>query len=258
MRLGQLLKETRKAEWLAPRYMEYIANPDFAAEAEHAHKILTRPERDRSKGWSASSAGTCLRQQMYKARKAEAEPYNERALRALHNGSYMHLRHQTAGLVAGYLNEVEVAVEIPDFNVLGTMDGITSIEEIAEYKSINPRWYSEVAQFGPQKKHLRQVNAYMQASGINRARVLYENKGFGDLKEFLVEADEKAMAANTADWKELNDRLEDGTLPPMLPECMVQEGEFKWCPFAKTCLADQERSKLRIRRTSSSVDVSVT
>lgn len=241
---------------MIPQFYSYARNRDLETEAGHAAKILGRPERDRSLGWSASSAGTCLRAQLFKSRKADAKPFSDATMGHFQHGHYVHLKHQTAGLTAGYLIEAEASVSIPELNVLGTMDGIDSSDDVTEFKSINPRGFSGVKQFGPLDEHLHQVNAYMWASGRGRARILYENKADCQMVEYPLELDEKYDTANKRDWRELNDRAEDGSLPPMLPECQRQEGRFKWCPFADVCLMEHQsgRRKLRIRRTSSSGD----
>ena len=244
----------RKSYWIVPRYEAYLRNQDRETEAEHAKEIISRPERDRSVGWSASSAGTCLRAQLYKARGAKQASPTDKAMNIFQNGHYVHLRHQTAGLTAGYLVAAEVPVRIDSLNVLGTMDGDTVEDSVAEYKSINTYGFSSVSRFGPKEEHLRQVTAYMWASGRDKARVVYEDKNTNEMQEFLVPFDKELHAANIADWKELNDRMEDGSMPEMLPECRVQEGRFKWCPFAETCQRDAAGSRLRIRRTSSSDD----
>lgn len=255
MKLGSLTKERLDQEWLTPRYLKFLrSGRDANAEAEHAKTILSRPERDRSIGWSASSAGTCLRAQIYKARQAQASSIEDKSLMIFQHGHYVHLKHQVAGLTAGYLSGVEVPVSIPELNVLGTMDGETSEEEIAEFKSINYRGFSRVRQFGVEPKHRAQVNAYMLASGRRRARVLYEDKNDQELREFLVEFDQEISDRNVHDWQELNAHQEQGTKPPMQERCKRGEGEIRWCPFAKICISDHEteRRVSRIRRTSSS------
>lgn len=255
MKLGSLTKDRLKQEWLTPRYEEFLrSGRDANVEAEHAKAILSRPERDRSIGWSASSAGTCLRAQIYKARKAEAAKIETKSLKIFQHGHYVHLKHQVAGLTAGYIKAVEVPVAIPELNVLGTMDGETSEEEIAEFKSINYRGFSRVRQFGVEPKHRAQVNAYMLASNLRRARVLYEDKNDQELREFLVEFDQEISDRNVHDWQELNAHREMGTKPPMQEECKRGEGEIKWCPFAKICISDHKKEGRvsRIRRTSSS------
>ena len=254
VKLGQLVRETRDQEWLIPRFRRYIRRRNVSVEAEHAKAILDRPERDRTIGWSASSAGRCLREQLYKRRKALAEAPDDKSMAIFQEGHYVHMKHQAAGLTAGYLADVEVPVEIPEFNVQGTMDAKDSEGLITEIKSINPYGFTGVNQFGPKWEHLRQVNAYMLASRIDKARILYENKATQEMREFLVHMDTALVAANVEDWKELNEHMENGTMPPMLPECQRKEGRYKWCAYAETCMRDHlsQTPRLRIQRTSSS------
>lgn len=249
MRLNSLLRD----EWIIPRYRKYLkeSRADGShAEANHARDILARPQRDRSKGWSASSAGYCLRSQYLKS-LGYREEFPDKLLAIFQMGHYVHLKHQVAGLVAGYLESVEVSVSIPEMNVLGTMDGVTTEQEIAEYKSISPYGYNTIEQFGPEYKHLRQVNAYMQASGLKSARIIYENKGNQDMREYRVTPDLAMVERNIEDWKILNDALASEADPRDVP-CRDGEGdECSWCLSVVATLPG--RARLRIRRTSSSV-----
>ena len=132
------------------------------------------------------------------------------------HGHYVHLKHQVAGLSAGYLVEVERSVSIPDLNVLGTMDGLDSTDAVDEWKSINARGFSSVRQFGPKREHLYQVHAYMYADNRTATRIVYENKDNQEMQEFLVQFDEKYSNKNISDWQQLNNHMEDGTTAPML------------------------------------------
>lgn len=253
MKLGERLKIARGENWLIPRYEEWLAaRHDGKAEAELAAAILARPERDRSIGWSASSAGRCLREQAFKALRASSEDFPLRTHNIFQNGHYVHLRHQVAGLRMGYLEAVEVPVDLPDLKVKGTMDGKCSDGGGAEFKSINSRGFSQVRQFGPLSDHLFQINAYMAASGIEFFHVLYENKDTQELKEFRIERDEELIKRNKALWEQLNEHMDNKTLPPMLPECKKLEGRYNQCQFASVCLKTENTHQSLTQAMSSS------
>jgi hypothetical protein len=239
VKLGQLMKRATGDHWLIPRYEEYIKNRQPQKEMEVVKGLLSLPERDRSIGWSASSADGCLRQQRYRNMGVEATPPNERVLNIFFNGHYVHFRHQAAGMTAGYLVGVEVPVKIETLNVLGTMDGITSINEGAEFKSINQYGFREVVAHGPKPDHIAQVNAYMLAADLDAFRILYECKNTNQLREFRVEADEDIQGILVERWEKLNKAAKKKTNTlPVLRECKNLEGKYNQCPYAKRCLKD--------------------
>lgn len=243
LKLGQVARIAKGDEWIIPRYEEYLKSRDPQAEIDFMAQIMSRPDRDRSVGWSASSSGSCLRAQQFRARKAPSTPPEPKGLNIFANGHFVHLRHQVAGLVYGYLTEVEVPVRIENLGVLGTMDGLTVLGEVAEFKSINSRGFASVRTFGAKEEHIRQVNAYMLASDTTAARIVYENKDDNTLKEFKIERDQQICDELERTWERMNEMEETGELMPILRECQNLEGRYRWCPYAKTCLEEFDKGR---------------
>lgn len=253
MKLGERIKLARGENWLISRYEEWLlADHDPEAEAAIAQEIISRPERDRTQGWSASSAGRCEREQLFRAIGAPFGGFKVGVHNIFQNGHYVHLRHQVAGLRMGYLSEVEVPVRLDEYNVRGTMDGICSDGGGAEFKSINDYGFRGVRQFGPLDEHLLQVDAYMVASGIPFFRILYENKNDNTMKEFMVERNEKRFEKNKEAWLSMSKHLEEKTMPRVLDECMNFKGRYLQCPYASVCLEVENDPRRYIPLMSSS------
>lgn len=204
-------------------------------EAKIIASIQNKPDRVRTSTWSASAAGTCLRAQQFVYLGVHGVPPDDKGMNIFSNGDFVHLRHQSFGMVAGYVSQAEVPLNMPELNMLGTMDGILVSGLGLEIKSINKRGFSSVCSFGPKHDHIRQVHAYMLASGLSAFRILYECKDDNTLKEFLVHRDEALIEEVRGDLVLLQELTDARMLAPMLAECKREQGAFRWCPFAPMC-----------------------
>jgi hypothetical protein len=70
---------------------------------------------------------------------------------------------------------------------------------VVEFKTMNPFGYGRLTE--PKEAHQLQVTAYMAATSIPRAIVLYENKGDQAVRAFAVEFDRVL-------WDEIVSRLQ--------------------------------------------------
>ena len=236
MKFGNLVGAARKYEHkVTDLYEDYLSHRDTKAEAEAILHIVTKNEkRDRVGTWSASASGSCLRQQQLTFLGVDKRLPSLGAQNIFFNGDYVHLRYQVAGLIDGWLTDVEVPVVHQ--TIRGTMDGMFSWGEIAEFKSINDRGYAEVNEFGPKASHVRQVTAYMLATGVRSARFIYENKNTNATREFLYEFDQGIADSVQAEWDELNDLASARQLAPMIPACREKKGfYYNYCPFQGVC-----------------------
>lgn len=229
------LVDSGESRWITAKYYDWLdryrGSNEAEIEADLLSHILTKnEERIRTESWSASSAGSCVRRQQFVYLGKKKPPLDSKSLNIFRNGDYMHLRHQVAGLRMGYLQDVEVPVEMKHLNVKGTIDGICSDGMIAEFKSINSYGFDNL--LAPQADHVRQVHAYMMARGVTGARIVYENKNTQQLKEFFVEFDEKISASNVSEWEFAQRGIEDKALAPALPPDSFQ---CRWCPFSRDC-----------------------
>lgn len=220
--------------WLKSRYLDWLERRNQSAtgkEPDILAWILTKnPERTRTGSWSASSAGSCIRKQQFVYLGKKKPPLDTKTLNIFRNGDYMHLRHQVAGIEMGYLNDVEVRVELKEYHVRGTVDGVCSDGQVAEFKSMNSYGFDNL--LGPREDHLRQVHAYMLALDTKGARILYENKNSQEIKEFDIDFDDAISNLNIREWKHAQEGIETRHLMTALP---ITSQECRWCPFKRDC-----------------------
>lgn len=257
MRLGEAARLAKGENWYLSRYHDYLRNRQVDREGDVLKSIVDRPLRIREGGFSASSAGTCPRRQQFIYLGLKPKPFDQKIDNVLANGEYVHLRHQVFGLVAGYIEEVEVPVSIPDWNLRGTMDGVLCNGEGLEIKSINTHGYSGINTYGPKDPHLNQVNTYMWATGMKAFRIIYEDKGTNLTKEFKVERDEKIIDGIKRRTEQLLKATERNELIEMQSACVdPNSSEFRNCQFNHICEAQKWPSESRrvIRVTSSTAD----
>lgn len=257
MKFGEAMRIAKGTDWIIPRYYEYLmGRRDHQAEVMHTSTLLARPERDRTRSFSASGAGGCLRARIFSWLDAPAKKHSEDTMAIFLNGHWVHMRHQVVGLSAGYLKAAEISVTNEDFNLVGTMDALAVDGVPVEYKSINQNGYSRVTSFGVDTAHLEQTHSYMLAGGYDSFRVVYENKNTNYLKEFKVDRDEDIITKVKADLIQLNESIHEEKLPPMLEECIEKTGRYRYCPFASVCPKanfKELKERLDTRATSSSV-----
>lgn len=153
----------------------------------------------------------------------------------------------------------EVPVEIPEYMIIGHADGeiedskgkalieIKSVglgtlrfdapELLAPYNkgriSMDELWKSIRKPFG---SHLRQINLYMLARGINDAVVIYEWKPTQQVKEFEIRYQETLIADILKGASSVKSAL-DGGSSPMRPVWATSPDErgCKKCPFRNKC-----------------------
>lgn len=249
---GNLTRAADSNRKVLDLYDEYLRHRDPKAEADQIRWISTKnADRDRVGTWSASSSGSCLRQQQLTFLGMPKGRPTPEQLNIFANGDYLHLRYQVAGLVAGWLSDAEVPLTLK--TVRGTADGILRWGEVLELKSINDYGFKNVLEFGPKTAHKRQATAYMIATGLPSTRFIYENKNTNANIEFYYERDEDMVVSVLDEWARLDTLAERRELAPMLEPCTRAEGfDYKYCPFNQICSeATWPARSLRIIRSGS-------
>lgn len=237
LKFGELARRASGENWYLEKYEKYLFNRDLEREKEFAPQLFGRPDRDRTKNWSASGFGSCPRRQQFTFLGMPKAKYEEKAMNIFANGDYVHIRHQIFGLAGGYIQAVEVPVEIPELNVRGTMDGVLTNGEGLELKSINSYGFGEISTWGAKREHIAQCKAYMMARpDIPAFRVIYENKDTQQLKEFRVERDDNEIAEIREQIILLGEQTASRQFFPMLDECKSERGfPFTGCAYRNIC-----------------------
>jgi hypothetical protein len=232
---------------VTPRYDEFLVqNPDVTISKKHAQRIadlISTPQRDRSRSFSASSSGMCMRRQELAFLGVKGKGIlDPRTIRIFNNGTWFHLRTQAAMLEARILDAVEVTVKMNRGLARATLDGIGEAQEgrwngasfFAEFKGRN--WRSFDAQDKnntPDNKTLQQVGFQFWVTGFEVGVVLNEDKNDQRLREWVVEYSQEHADAAKNEVKAMTDAVNRSTLHKMLPECIrrLRGGEYYKCPF---------------------------
>jgi len=243
VKFGELLKYQRPNLVISERHDAWLQANDSAvysakaiAFAKQQMEALSTPVDRRGK-LSASSLGDCPRQQMFTFMGMPQLTRTAQNVQQLQNGVFLHLRWQMAGLTEGWMTEAEVPITNSELRLRGTMDGISYADTLVEIKSISPHGYSSVAKFGVKEEHRFQVGTYLEASGMERASVVYENKANQEYVEYMVEMDEELHASVTERAGEVWGHADSKTLPEPLSKCIDRDGwQYRFCPYRHQCL----------------------
>lgn len=269
MKLSQLLQAHSDDLVISPRHEAWLAQNPNASYTDKAKAFMAeeigKPQRVRTGSFSASSAGYCSRRRQFEFLGMPRRPYRNSLLQVFHNGTYVHLRWQMAGLSEGWMTQAEVPVENTDLLLKGTMDGLLYDFRGLEIKSINSNGFRNIMQYGPKREHQYQVAAYVLSGAPADWVFLYEDKDTNEYKEFVFTPDKDAMERVRVEQEKLAEMTVSHKLAEIKDDCWAKQGtEYIQCPFRDVCLgtkswdhASQQVSgssgrKLRLRPTSSS------
>jgi hypothetical protein len=251
--LKQILKDEKSRSLiLTPKvtawYLDHPSEGLYTPEAmERVWKELTKPGRERSGSFSASSAGQCLRRQelafLGKPQKGHLPNLRE----VFETGTWTHARVQALMLSAGLIEDIEVALPWPKFVSMGSADGKGFVhwdtpnkkwrqrEFLLEIKTVGSFAWEKKATEGPSEDHLDQMHRYMLVSGIDLCVYWLVDKGnvsgLGN-KEFVIEADQERLDRSQRELEELKKAYDTQTLHPILTPCKIGQGPlYRNCPF---------------------------
>ena len=151
-------------------------------------------------------------------------------------GTLAHYWFQAEGMSAGWLVDIEVEVEIPEWHLKGALDGICKDGSVMELKTVSTEKYNGwrgapavEKMTEPFLSHLKQVHAYMLAVGESRASVIYLDRGEQRFREFRVKKDEALVREMTIEVNATLASIDRNQLPDRLFGCeMLQDG---WDPL---------------------------
>jgi hypothetical protein len=245
-------KSEKKPEDLIvlPAYERYLTKyPELTENRQAVERVvreLLTPPRNRSRSFSASSAGYCLRRQELAFLGVKQNPMNNpRLARIFGNGTMVHLRWQIGLLSARIVDDIEYTVTSNSGLARATLDGIGVAME-GNYKGARFVWehkgrmsfsfLSQTRKGEPDDKTFSQVKFQFLQTGYDIAAVTNENKDTQEVDEFVIERTDEMVADAKKELRELILAVDKQRLHPMLPECQRQlkSGEFMKCPFGTT------------------------
>lgn len=245
LKMTELIKSVDKPITMRhEKWLSSNSNPNYSQRAlEFAAKALKGEiggNRERKSLFRASSAGSCQRKQVFSAAGVKGNHVIDSDLANIFaTGNFLHLKWQMAGLTEGWLAVAELAVESKEYNFGGTLDGVIDDGSLFEFKSINPRGFAQVCEWGPRHDHLLQAHGYMWLANLPAVSFIYEDKGSGEWREFRIHRDELIVDAVIGMVDDMENHLAEKTLPAPLPDCVKKTGYvYRHCPFKETCLSE--------------------
>jgi len=215
---------------------------------------------DGSKRFRPSMIGNpCPRAQVFSYYGAKQEPRVEAWDEMADAGSWLHYKWQLEGLSAGWLTDIEVQIDLPNWYLRGSVDGRNADGSVLEIKTVGTdRWKGfrgdkAIADWTePKYEHIRQAHPYMLATGADAVSLVYVNRDSNAFREFRVALNGDIMHEMSLMVTDMIRHVDKGTLPEILPGCWrVFDGDIledctkqevaKWtkqvnyCNFSTVC-----------------------
>lgn len=252
--MTRVLKQTKDPNLLLlPKINEYLlqhGGEKYTQKAMDAvWSALTTPGRNRTRSFSASSAGVCKRRQefTYLGYPQNINMPKQQVIFTI--GHWLHAQTQAMLLSANLIQEIEVPIELPQYDAKGSMDGQGYVwwepanpawkdqEFILEVKTVGAHAWPKKAKAGkPSDDHLAQIHRYFAATGIRLCSYLMVDKGnVGNdgIIEYVVEADDEMLEASFQELIDLKEAADKQQLHPILPMCQMRQGDdYRYCPFS--------------------------
>lgn len=252
--LVQTIRNIKKREKLlvTPGIEDWLASPAGALlglETEEDFALLRRlalASKDNSKRsgrFGASARGTCQRRQIFAFLGMPVSSMMDSRLQNIFNdGTFRHIRWQLMGMKAGVFTDVEVRLGLPDWRLGISMDAIDDrVPYVFELKGTSMNISSMRHTENIPYPHVLQTHTYMFATGWDLAIYLPESKSSQDWQEVHVRRDEKVIREVKRELNQLNGAVDDEILPTIQPECSKKKGDYKQCPYARQCLAQEAK-----------------
>lgn len=243
MKLKQAVRFAKMNSRITPRLTPWLVKHPSGiriTSEETAQRVMSilKPTiaKSRAGAFHPSQLYQCQRAQVYGYHDAPALAKYDPVLQNLFNdGHFRHLRWQIMLLEAGILTDIEVGIHVPELMLEGSIDGVNQDEGwMFELKGTSQ--YKMVQSRGAMPAHIKQVHAYLLASGLQEAVIVYEDKSNQQWQEIAIHRDPKIIDEIHEILSELNDSIKNGVLPERLEECEAQTGAtFNSCPYSHIC-----------------------
>lgn len=183
-----------------------------------------------------SQAGKCPRQIFFKFKNAPKKELEANILRLFDHGDHIHQLIMKPLLSTRDIHVVASEVNIPPQQLVrGRADAIVSDGKklyVVDIKSMNSMMFQKMTE--PKKDNVDQLQFYLHYFKIPRGILLYVDKDKLQLKEFLVEYDEKRTKELLAGLKKLQKQIEAEKVPARIPQYPA-----KWpcgyCEYREIC-----------------------
>jgi len=183
-----------------------------------------------------TDAGKCPREIFFKFKKAPREKMEARILRLFDHGDHIHQLIMRPLLSMREIHVVASEVNIPPQELVsGRADAIISDGKelyVLDIKSINSMAFKSLTE--PKEDNVNQIQLYLYYFRIPKGILLYVNKDTQELKEFLVDYEEKRALGLLKGFEELKKKIDASILPKRIPN-YPDDWQCKYCPFKEIC-----------------------
>lgn len=205
--------------------------------SELIDKFYLDKQRDREqKHFYITDAGRCPRAVFFKFKNAPKAEMEARILRLFDHGDSIHQLIMKPLLSMRDVHVVAAEVDIPPQEIIsGRADAIISDTKdlyVLDIKSMNGMVFNNLKE--PKSENIDQIQLYLYYFRIPKGILLYVNKDTQELKEFIVERDEKRAKALLARLGVLKTEIEKNIIPERIPEYPAG-WQCKYCPFIEIC-----------------------
>jgi CRISPR/Cas system-associated exonuclease Cas4 (RecB family) len=163
-------------------------------------------------------------------------------MRIFEHGNHTHMRIMGVLFSLGMVTAAEI--DIPENEMIhGRADAILSINSepyVLEIKSVNSMKFKKDF---PDADHVKQLQSYLFFFKIKKGILLYENKDNQELKEFIIEYDEKIVKEIFAFFNDLKVKVEKSIIPG-IPEGL-EDWRCEYCPYLESCEKIEEKESVQ-------------
>jgi hypothetical protein len=224
------------SRWLETPEEDRVVTEEAAQFAKDV--FLGKFKHRRSGRFSPSSIGKCGRRSLFGFAGAPQLGVDLDAIGLMSIGTQDHLYWQVEGLSVGWMLDAEVWTWDPHYRIGGSIDGLLHDWSLFELKTVIGGKYSRIVSIDdePDYEHRLQFQAYKHTEGVETGSIVYQERATGQFHEFRVEAEDALEKDLIGKLEELNNHVEDRTLPPMLNDCEMRSGAvYRSCPYRKYC-----------------------
>ena len=243
MSLKNIVRMAKMNSRITPKLQGWLVNndgvhvrSDFATNRVMSILKWNEIKKSRSGAFHPSQLYQCPRAQVYGYYDAPTiKEFNPQLQNLFNDGHFRHLRWQIMLLEAGLLTDIEVPVAIPQLRLEGSMDGVNTDEGwMFELKGTSQ--FRKIQTSGALDAHIKQIHAYLLASELDEAVIVYECKSTQQWSETQVKKDPKIIEEIKTILGGLNSAVEKGKFPKRLPECENKTGAtYNSCSYASIC-----------------------
>ncbi len=181
-----------------------------------------------------TDAGKCPRAVFFKFKNAPCKPMNARILRIFEHGELLH--RNIFNILYRLRIGVTTEVAIPSQEIIsGRADAIICINNqnyVLDIKSMNSMIFRKLT--SPKPENIYQIQLYMHYFNIPKGILFYIDKDRQEIKEFIVDYDQKLVKQLLANFQELQEKIKNNQVPQALAD-YPKNWQCRYCQFKEVC-----------------------